>query len=67
MDTVTLMCPATICYSYTTGMIPYDGRPEDEITTIHPAVTAIFVFLALCGIAFTIFCLAFNFKYRKSK
>ncbi len=66
------MCPAILYATpiiplYTTGLIPYDGRPEDEITTIHPAVTAIFVFLALCGIAFTIFCLAFNFKYRKSK
>ena len=31
--------------------VPFDGVPCEEIVTVHPALTAIFTFFAIIGIA----------------
>ncbi len=49
------------------GLIPYDGVPREEIVTIHPALTGVYVTLACVGIAFAIACLIFNFICRNEK
>ena len=49
------------------GTIPYDGVPREEIITIHPAVSSIYIILACAGIGFAIACLVFNFVYRTAK
>lgn len=53
-----------LCYI---GSIPYDGVPNKETVTVHPAVTSIYIILALGGIVFAIVCLIFNFIYRNEK
>ena len=52
---------------HTDELIPYDGVPREEIVTIHPAVTSVYIILASAGIVFAIACLIFNFVHRTAK
>ena len=50
-----------------TDLVPYDGVQVIKTVTIHLSVIVVIIAMAFLGIVFTVFCLAFNFVYRKSK
>ena len=47
--------------------IPYDGEPEVEVVTVHPALTALVLILTTAGVIFAIACMIFNFVYRNRR
>lgn len=48
-------------------LVPYDGVPDDEIVTVHIALTVVIVLLATAGVVFAIVCICFNFIFRKRR
>jgi hypothetical protein len=47
--------------------VPYDGEPELEVLTVHPALTALVLTLTVAGTTFAIACMIFNFVYRNRR
>ena len=54
-------------YVYADGLVPYDGVPIEETTTVALPVTVSYILLATAGIVFTVVCLTFNFMFRNQQ
>ncbi len=61
---IILICPLFV---FTDGLVPYDGIPVEELTTVALPVTVMYILLASMGIVFAVLCLTFNFIFRKRK
>ena len=49
------------------GGVPFDGIPIQELVSIEPVVTSVFVTLATAGILLAVVCIVFNFMFRDRK
>lgn len=56
-----------VVYCFLLDGVPFDGIPKEELQVLHVSVTITFVVLSTAGIAFAIFCIVFNYIFRKKK